>query len=230
MAALQSVEPLTHQSHSSLEEPPRRKLGFLDLPAELRTQIYELVFTPTLKSSKYAYYWVLLFDSRPPDKSLLSVCRAVYQEARSLYKHAYRDYWSITRFCIYTRVSDLNRIYADEDNDENFSHIRYFRTLSKVYGHDFEMLSNDKGIGWVRENINEEWEFGFVDGRDYGGFKCRHRGCFDPSEPEADRLLEFGLDDGWFGAPLREQLLTIHEEFGCFGEEDDGEDDGKGQT
>lgn len=67
----------------------------MHLPAELRTYIYELAFTPPSKA-------VDLYDARrwAPNRALLLTCRQAYLEAKELYAQAIPIFWSTASFTI----------------------------------------------------------------------------------------------------------------------------------
>ncbi|KAK4555857.1 hypothetical protein LTR86_007077 [Recurvomyces mirabilis] len=77
----------------------------LALPAELRNLIYKLVLISDTEATE-------LVCANPPSKALLLCCRATYQEARLIYRHAFRDYWRHTLF------------FIQQDGPCTFDHLR----------------------------------------------------------------------------------------------------------
>lgn len=64
----------------------------LDLAAELRNRIYEYVFAHDEEKE------VDLLHATPPSSALLRTCRQIYSEANQVYKHAFREFWTSSRF------------------------------------------------------------------------------------------------------------------------------------
>ena len=75
--------------------------GFFKLPAELRNEIYELVFDSRSDSP------INLLSAVPPPKDLLLVCREIHSEAEKLYKACYRNFWSENEFVLEKNHGDL---------------------------------------------------------------------------------------------------------------------------
>ncbi|KAK4626470.1 hypothetical protein CLAFUW4_05180 [Fulvia fulva] len=79
--------------------PPATAL-LLSLPAELRNEIYDLVFAPepvylcgaTNIYSHQRTKHINLLQSQPPNYALLLTCRQIYLEAMQLYSDGYRAY------------------------------------------------------------------------------------------------------------------------------------------
>ena len=74
---------------------PGSVCGFMDLPAELRNKVYELVY-PHIKEK--AWQLLDLLKASPPTKDLLLACRQIHSEAHLLYKISLRRYWTINMF------------------------------------------------------------------------------------------------------------------------------------
>ncbi|KAF7188534.1 hypothetical protein HII31_10196 [Pseudocercospora fuligena] len=72
------------------------------LPAELRNEIYELVFTTGTPESTQGNgpATVDLFHATPPSKALTLTCRQFHAEAHDMYKTAYQSYWKTTSFTV----------------------------------------------------------------------------------------------------------------------------------
>lgn len=71
----------------------------LNLPAELREQVYHLAFSPLYRREQP----INLLDTRPPTKDLLLVCKQIYREASTIYWTTYRQYWLESTFAIEQR-------------------------------------------------------------------------------------------------------------------------------
>ncbi|GIZ42828.1 hypothetical protein CKM354_000608200 [Cercospora kikuchii] len=70
--------------------------SFLEkLPAELRNEIYELVFTSDDDDFEG---WVELEDAEPPSRALLWTCQQIKTEATQIYEEACSKYWTETSF------------------------------------------------------------------------------------------------------------------------------------
>lgn len=67
----------------------------LSVPPEIRNRIYGFVFQRDPRQK------VDLLEANPPAKDLLITCRQVYQEARLMYREAYRKFWTLTTFKIF---------------------------------------------------------------------------------------------------------------------------------
>ena len=77
----------------------------LELPAELRNQIYELAFTTDQDSEGK----VDLFAGKAPTKSLLLTCRQIHSEAHGIYNTAYRRFWKESDFVASQRTLHKKR-------------------------------------------------------------------------------------------------------------------------
>ncbi|EME78081.1 uncharacterized protein MYCFIDRAFT_200413 [Pseudocercospora fijiensis CIRAD86] len=93
---------------------------FLDkIPAELRNEIYELTFA----SDHNVEEKVELFEARPPEKSILSTCRQIYEETRGYYIDAFRSYWQDTEFYVECEEPPKPRHdrYLDQEEEQEKS-------------------------------------------------------------------------------------------------------------
>ena len=101
------------------------------LPAELRNQIYELVFSPNHRKDDS----VELRDATPPEGSLTRSCRQIYREASAMYRRAYRDYWTTTPFKMEHTTEELKtireKLEAIAAVSGTLSHLKY-RDLQQV--------------------------------------------------------------------------------------------------
>ncbi|KAK3617668.1 hypothetical protein LTR56_025135 [Elasticomyces elasticus] len=77
-----------HRSGHKTTQSDSQTSPLLELPPELRNNIYELAFATTAGP-------VNLFDASPPNKALLVVCTQIRNEAASLFKWGY---WRTTTF------------------------------------------------------------------------------------------------------------------------------------
>ncbi|KAK5698507.1 hypothetical protein LTR17_023599 [Elasticomyces elasticus] len=75
-----------HHEHTHLRCP------LLQLPAELRVNIYEFAFAVDKGAT------VDLFAAEPLPRELLLTCHEIHNETVALYKQARQDYWSSTKF------------------------------------------------------------------------------------------------------------------------------------
>ncbi|KAF7191521.1 hypothetical protein HII31_07023 [Pseudocercospora fuligena] len=81
---------------SAPPEPEQDPCWLLDsLPAELRNEIYELVFESHIQESE-----ISLFDADPPEKALLSTCKQIYSETKVIHRDAHRKYWKLNSFTV----------------------------------------------------------------------------------------------------------------------------------
>lgn len=80
------------------------KCYFMTIPGEIRNRIYDYVFTNNGGEGP-----VEVFKFSPPSNNIIMSCRQVYQEARELYKAAYRLYWS---------ENDFNFIWRPHSDEE----------------------------------------------------------------------------------------------------------------
>ncbi|KAK5719153.1 hypothetical protein LTR15_007676 [Elasticomyces elasticus] len=124
------------QAARSQCEPPRPSTELvmaaaaptlLTIPAEMRNNIYELVFGTQPAEAN-------LLDPTPPSKALLLGCREIYDEAKGLYSTAYKSYWAQTRFRIqdipvFTRLS----IRLTKDELEAVNHLQFTTTRRQFH-------------------------------------------------------------------------------------------------
>ena len=81
----------TTTTMAPLNSPSAR--SFLVLPPELRNIIYSNLYSSAERPTD-------LFTAAPPTNALILVCRQTYLDARGLYRHAHRRYWTDTRFWV----------------------------------------------------------------------------------------------------------------------------------
>ncbi|KAI7176146.1 hypothetical protein KC316_g6502 [Hortaea werneckii] len=87
----------------------------LDLPAELRTCIYEYAFTPESPST---FNTILeRFESTAPSTALLLTNQLIHQEAHSIYQEAYRRFWTYSVSAVRTEI-ELQPNLRPRDREE----------------------------------------------------------------------------------------------------------------
>ncbi|TKA62058.1 hypothetical protein B0A55_11036, partial [Friedmanniomyces simplex] len=103
--------------------------SLMALPAELRVEIYELVFGRPAGP-------VDLLHAAAPSNALLLACRQTHNEARALYQDAYRRYWPETDFTIrktatgeasYRRSTDAQQVVEIDFTQQDLARIRHLR-------------------------------------------------------------------------------------------------------
>ncbi|KAK5121358.1 hypothetical protein LTR85_005524 [Meristemomyces frigidus] len=99
--------------------PESEPCRLLELPAEVRNEIYELTFT-----SDSADREIDFLHATPPSKALLLCSHQTYDESNGFYKQAYRAYWSSTKFAIF--CGDAQSVVSDirSRRDEEIAAIR----------------------------------------------------------------------------------------------------------
>ena len=98
---------ITEETQQAARES-ESKCYLLGLPAEIRNQIFEDVFTTdhdAFTSDHGAFTpdhdgeaTIDLLAAQPPEKALVFTCRQVYGETRQMFRTAYRSFWSKTTF------------------------------------------------------------------------------------------------------------------------------------
>lgn len=93
--------------------PPNKstKCYLLEIPPEIRNNIYDLVFAPDGAGEE-----IELVGAKTPDKSLVLSCRQIYREVKYVYRAACRSFWRETKFVITLEVTDY---YDEKMWDEN---------------------------------------------------------------------------------------------------------------
>ncbi|KAH9818132.1 hypothetical protein Tdes44962_MAKER05425 [Teratosphaeria destructans] len=81
---------------ASVKLIPQPKCYFLQIPPELRNEIYELAFTSDDDDPEGTD----LYKKVPPSPSLALACRQIWQEASAVFPHSWKRYWSERRFVI----------------------------------------------------------------------------------------------------------------------------------
>ncbi|KAK4895309.1 hypothetical protein LTR27_006652 [Elasticomyces elasticus] len=160
----------------------------LSLAAELRNQIYELVFNEQSDES------VELFKTQPPSNALLLACHVIYSEAALVYAHAYRKYWTETAFMLTYRgqpsrsVIDAISTLREEDC-HRISNIAIKQYTGHVKGDSRVRLWTYIGDGFWKRVVHEE-----VDGQRCG-LTFYDRWHYIPLRAELGRHLEIWSDN-----------------------------------
>ncbi|KAI7085271.1 hypothetical protein KC356_g6022 [Hortaea werneckii] len=76
-------------------ESSQKPCNFLELPPELRNNIYELCFQPVDDGGRTSFTAIT-----PPEFAILQTCRQIYDEAVQIYRVAEREYWPNTHFWV----------------------------------------------------------------------------------------------------------------------------------
>ncbi|KAH9826327.1 putative RNA binding protein [Teratosphaeria destructans] len=160
---------------STGSEPNNSGCAFLRLVAELRNQIYQLVFTADIDSDLEE---VDLIHAHPPAAGgLLLTCRQINSEAKGIYKHNLRAYWLNTHFYILEDDFDEKIISAKQ----SFNHSQHFVLINHLvlhardtdywathtrghngawttlWGNDEQDPGRDAYRGYLRAFINDFW-------------------------------------------------------------------------
>ncbi|KAK5121161.1 hypothetical protein LTR85_005645 [Meristemomyces frigidus] len=98
-----------------------RTCRLLKLPAELRNRIYELALTTDGRDE------IDLLVAVPPDRTPLLICREIHDEAKGIYKHAYRHFWTSTKFSLTADEDSAAEILRliEQYRDEDLDHITH---------------------------------------------------------------------------------------------------------
>ncbi|KAK4626505.1 hypothetical protein CLAFUW4_04989 [Fulvia fulva] len=122
--------------------------GLFKLPAELRNEIYGLVFTSEYRDADA----VNLLTATPPPKNLLLTCKAIHSEAGKLYKTCYQSFWSETHFVLFQRsgysIQKAQMKSLGALDAIGLDHIRDLRVLWHGDTDSFHQLLDFRG-GWV---------------------------------------------------------------------------------
>ena len=90
----------------------------LNLPPELRNDIYELAFTFSCESH------VDVPQPMLPSKALLLTCRQIYREAADLYKASFRHFWTTSKFVVEDATRALALDHVSQLNERNIEHVK----------------------------------------------------------------------------------------------------------
>ncbi|KAK5678604.1 hypothetical protein LTS10_009048 [Elasticomyces elasticus] len=156
-----SVPPTTNNPPQHHERAQSR-CPLLQLPAELRVNIYEFAFAVNKGAT------VDLFAAEPLPRELLLTCHEIHNETVALYKQARRDYWSSTKFF----AKDLLRAVA-------LSKLPLLQQTTIVHITSLELSGVDEEFGSKFEVTYSEglWQYAEYetpagpDGGGFGGFE-----------------------------------------------------------
>ncbi|KAK4950917.1 hypothetical protein LTR10_010910 [Elasticomyces elasticus] len=117
--------------------PITQSSTFLTIPPEIRNDIYERAFDQIWTAgTNYAETGdtVDLMKAVPPSKAPLLACRQMFDEAKGLYKTAYRAYWSEVHFttCIPEQQHKLVAHFR-EDDLHRIRHLRLHITFQQMH-------------------------------------------------------------------------------------------------
>ncbi|KAI7278386.1 hypothetical protein KC345_g6003 [Hortaea werneckii] len=85
-----------HNNHTfATPKGSQKPCGLLELPPELRNNIYELCFEPVDDGGRTSFT-----ATTPPEFAILQTCRQIHEEAVQIYRVAEREYWSTTHFWV----------------------------------------------------------------------------------------------------------------------------------
>ncbi|KAK5678600.1 hypothetical protein LTS10_009044 [Elasticomyces elasticus] len=160
----------------------------LSIAAELRNQIYELVFNEESDGP------VELFKAQPPSNALLLACHAIYSEAALVYAHAYRKYWTKTAFMLTYRgqpsrsVIDAISTFREEDC-HGISNIAIKQYTGHIHGISRVRLWTYIGDGFWKRVVHEK-----TDGQRCG-LTFYDRWHYIPEISELVRHLEIWSDN-----------------------------------
>lgn len=161
--------------------------GLLKLPAELRNNIYELVFTVASTATTDLLY------ATPPPKSLLSTCREIHDEAAAMYKDTYRRFWTSSSFVLVMDRASVAaaKVFIEAMRDEDLDHIVHLTTRYDIYGSNSSDADNPQAIEWNFTG-NAAWtkRWVFVDRR--GAPEGRLMVIY-PGEPSSVRSVKINV-------------------------------------
>ncbi|KAK4895296.1 hypothetical protein LTR27_006639 [Elasticomyces elasticus] len=109
---------------------------FLTIPPEIRNDIYELVFNQIWTAgTNYAETGdtVDLMKAVPPSKAPILACRQMFNEAKGLYKTAYRGYWSEVHFTIIPEQQHECVAHFRENDLHKIRHLKLHITFQQMY-------------------------------------------------------------------------------------------------
>ncbi|CAK1356834.1 unnamed protein product [Cercospora beticola] len=103
---------------------------FLDmLPAEMRNNIYELVYANDTSEDNE----IDLLNAEPPSNALILACREIHDEATGIYKSSYREFWSQSTFSLpYPQLRNDCQRRLQRHRSEDLHHITQFQISMKA--------------------------------------------------------------------------------------------------
>ncbi|KAI6906049.1 hypothetical protein D0869_10408 [Hortaea werneckii] len=108
MAAISDHNNLPPATAKSSQKP----CGLLELPPELRNNIYELCFK-TVYDNRSSFS-----APTPPEFAILQTCRQIHSEAIQVYQVADREYWSDSHFWLERETYDQAKADAESMRSE----------------------------------------------------------------------------------------------------------------
>lgn len=184
--------PISKEINPAMDTTIRLRCQLLELPRELRDEIYHYAFV----FDKYDEHIDLYREATPPSKSLCFTSRQVYNESRTLYRKAFRSFWTDTSFVVHlTTFADWVSAWSlDEENVNNIKHI----TVS------YEDSSREEGSNFFRlHDGGKSWEWPSVLPNMYGVF------VIGIPSTRKTMLHDFAADDLSTEGPAR-PILPIH--------------------
>ncbi|KAK4615938.1 hypothetical protein CLAFUW4_10265 [Fulvia fulva] len=165
-------QPTTKASiQRQLDTPPK---GLLDLPPELRNNIYDFVFTLSPTSAR-----VNIYEAAPPlSTDLLFTSHQIHNEALHSYRKAYKAWWLNTSFIVDTRDDAINETHhraIEELAYDDLQHARHLEVITSkersfvlVDARGVCKISGRNLITTVPASNREEWIVPYMpDGKDW---------------------------------------------------------------
>ncbi|GAB1742292.1 hypothetical protein NU219Hw_g7846t1 [Hortaea werneckii] len=129
-------------------ESSKKPCGLLELPPELRNNIYELCFK-TVCDNRSSFS-----APTPPEFAILQTCRQIHSEAIQVYQVADREYWSDSHFWFQRETYDQAKADVESMRAEKM------RLMNKItialpspeYPGDLDYLTREPkswGVAWV---------------------------------------------------------------------------------
>lgn len=125
-----------------------KKCHLLELPAELRSRIYNFCFDPAARPKK-----VNLLEDAPPAKDVLLTCRRIYNEAAATHRHAYRAYWTCNIFFLNLEAPKSTNHHTAPERLRSVQLRQYLKHISA------EGLAHVKTLRAVAETRHECWAY-----------------------------------------------------------------------
>lgn len=145
-----NTEPVQH--HTIDDAGTTMRCQLLELPRELRDEIYHFAFTFDQHDQEVDLYR----DASPPSKSLCCTNKQIYLESKKLYKKAFRSFWQNTRFVVYleTFAEFATAWSLDPTNIDNIRHITIYYRDHRRQAPSNQMSSyffslNPGGLSWA---------------------------------------------------------------------------------
>ncbi|KAI7373914.1 hypothetical protein KC336_g20320 [Hortaea werneckii] len=103
-----------HTNHPiATAESSQKPCALLELPPELRNNIYELCFESIGDGKRTSF-----IAPTPPEFAILQTCRQIHDEAIQIYQVADREYWSNTHFWIEAETYEQVKAGAESMRSE----------------------------------------------------------------------------------------------------------------